>query len=67
MIVRLVGVPFDGMGRNPGQAGAPAALRKAGFEAAFSRREIVLRPDLAVPGLARNVIPNRVCSTELPC
>lgn len=49
MSVRLIGVPFDGMGRAPGQAGAPAALRAAGFEAAFAPRGIVSSPDLPVP------------------
>jgi arginase len=49
MIIRLIGVAFDGMGRDPGQAGASAALRAAGLEAAFASREAVLRPDIAVP------------------
>jgi len=49
VIVRLIGVPFDGMGREPGQAGAPAALRAAGLEPALSPREISTRPDLPVP------------------
>src|SRR5690348_11402433 len=45
----LIGVPFDGMGRSPGQAGAPEALRAAGLLAAFGP-EAVLRPDLVLPG-----------------
>jgi arginase len=50
MIVRLIGVPFDGLGRSHGQAGAPAALRASGLEAAFAPREIVSKPDLTLPG-----------------
>ena len=46
---RLIGVPFDGMGRSPGQAGAPRALRAAGLEAAFPGREIVSSPDMTLP------------------
>lgn len=52
MIVELVGVPFDGMGRRPGQAGAPAALRASGLVAALRARDVLDGPDLAVP-LAR--------------
>lgn len=47
--IRLIGVPFDGMGRKPGQAGAPAALRAAGLEAALSSHEVVSRPDFTLP------------------
>jgi arginase len=49
MVVSLIGVPFDGMGRSPGQAGAPAALRAAGLEAAFASRDVVSSPDLTLP------------------
>ena len=49
MTIRLIGVPFDGMGRKPGQAGAPAALRAAGLEAALSSHEIVSQPDFTLP------------------
>ena len=49
MTIRLIGVPFDGMGRKPGQAGAPAALRAAGFEAALSSHEVVSQRDLSLP------------------
>ena len=49
MVVRLIGVPFDGMGREGGQARAPVALRAAGLEAAFSRRDVVSSPDLTLP------------------
>jgi arginase len=47
--IRLIGVPFDGMGRKPGQAGAPAALRAAGLEAALSSHKVVSQPDLTLP------------------
>ena len=49
MTIKLIGVPFDGMGRKPGQAGAPAALRAAGLEAAVSCREVVSQPDFTLP------------------
>jgi arginase len=49
MTIRLIGVPFDGMGRKPGQAGAPVALRTAGLEASLSSREVVSQPDLTLP------------------
>ena len=49
MTIRLIGVPFDGMGRKPGQAGAPAALRAAGLETAVSTHDFVSQPDLTLP------------------
>jgi hypothetical protein len=45
----MIGVPFDGMGRAPGQAGAPAALRAAGLQAVFGP-DVVVEPDLVLPG-----------------
>ena len=48
MAIRLIGVPFDGMARKPGQAGAPAALRAAGLEAALSPHDVVFHPDLTL-------------------
>ena len=47
--IDMIGVPFDGMGRSPGQAGAPEALRAAGLPAAFGP-DAVMEPDLALPG-----------------
>src|SRR5689334_22548522 len=47
--IDLIGVPFDGMGRSPGQAGAAEALRAAGLLAAFGP-EAVMEPDLMLPG-----------------
>jgi arginase len=47
--IKLIGVPFDGMGRKPGQAGAPAALRAAGLEAAIATHEVVSQPDFTLP------------------
>lgn len=49
MAIKLIGVPFDGMGRKPGQAGAPMALRAAGLEAALSSHEVVSHPDFTLP------------------
>ena len=45
--IDLVGVRFDGMGRSPGQAGAPQALRAAGLETALPAAE--LTPDVILP------------------
>src|SRR5690348_3712369 len=47
--IDLIGVPFDGMGRSPGQAGAAEALRAAGLPAAFGP-DAVMEPDLMLPG-----------------
>ena len=47
--IEMIGVPFDGMGRSPGQAGAPEALRGAGLPAAFGP-DVVIEPDLVLPG-----------------
>ena len=47
--IDIIGVPFDGMGRSPGQAGAPQALRAAGLPAVFGP-DVVMEPDLALPG-----------------
>jgi len=47
--VDLIGVPFDGMGRAVGQAGAPRALRAAGLAEVFGP-DAAVEPDLVVPG-----------------
>jgi arginase len=47
--IDMIGVPFDGMGRSPGQAGAPEALRAAGLAAVFGP-DAVMEPDLALHG-----------------
>lgn len=48
MILELVGVPFDGMGRRGGQANAPAALRAAGLMEALSGK-VAGQVDLQLP------------------
>jgi arginase len=48
----LIGVPFDGMGRAVGQAGAPRALRAAGLSA-VAGPDAAVEPDLVVPGPVR--------------
>jgi arginase family enzyme len=45
----MIGVPFDGMGRASGQAGAPEALRAAGLRAVFAP-DAIMEPDLVLPG-----------------
>src|SRR6266705_7014834 len=45
----LIGVPFDGMGRAPGQAGAPQALRAAGLPTVLGP-DVVMEADLVLPG-----------------
>ena len=55
-----IGVPFDGMGRAPGQAGAPQALRAAGLPAALGDN-VVMEPDLVLPG----PVPQRAAGSGL--
>jgi arginase len=47
--IDMIGVPFDGMGRASGQAGAPEALRAAGLRAVFAP-DVIMEPDLVLPG-----------------
>jgi len=58
--IDMIGVPFDGMGRSPGQAGAPRALRAAGLPAVFGPGA-ALEPDLVLPG----PVPQRAVSSGL--
>src|SRR2546430_2291001 len=48
-LIDMIGVPFDGMGRSPGQAGAPEALRAAALAAVFGP-DVAMEPDLVLPG-----------------
>ena len=52
--IDLVGVRFDGMGRSPGQAGAPQALRAAGLETALPTAELTSDVILPAPTSARS-------------
>jgi arginase len=56
----MIGVPFDGMGRSPGQAGAPQALRAAGLSAVFGPGA-AMEPDLVLPG----PVPRRAAGSGL--
>jgi arginase len=47
--IDMIGMPFDGMGRSPGQAGAPEALRAAELPTVFGL-DVVMEPDLVLPG-----------------
>jgi arginase len=47
--IDMIGVPFDGMGRARGQAGAPEAMRAAGLRAVFGP-DVIMMPDLVLPG-----------------
>jgi arginase len=58
--IEMIGVPFDGMGRSPGQAGAPEALRAAGLSAVFGPGT-VMEPDLVLPG----PVPQRAAGSGL--
>jgi arginase len=56
----MIGVPFDGMGRSPGQAGAPRALRAAGLPAVFGPGA-AMEPDLVLP----SPVPQRAAGSGL--
>ncbi|HEX5302336.1 MAG TPA: arginase family protein [Streptosporangiaceae bacterium] len=51
--IDLIGVRFDGMGRSPGQAGAPQALRAAGLETALPAADLTSDIILPAPASAR--------------
>ena len=47
--IELIGVPFDGYGREGNQALAASALRDAGLVDAFSNHDVVVSTDLDLP------------------
>ena len=47
--IDLIGVPFDGCGREGNQAAAAAALRAAGLAAAFGEHRVIVEPELELP------------------
>ncbi len=61
MPINLIGVPFDGVGRPRGQAGAPSALRDAGLQRVLRSRSLVSEPDLRLPASS----PTRGATTGL--
>ena len=65
MIVELIGVPFDGMGRRPGQAGAPGALRASGLASALAGRDVVDGPDLVLPDASAERAPGSGLLNEI--
>ena len=64
--IDMIGVPFDGMGRARGQAGAPEALRAAGLQAVFGP-DVIMVPDLVLPGPVAQRAAGWGCSTSGPC
>jgi arginase len=49
MVIELIGVQFDGMARDQGQARAPDVLRELGFTTAFAPRAVVAGRDIVAP------------------